>query len=272
MTRHWALTDMILSICVMLICWTPSSIYGEEQRQEKGKHFVVLYSGEEQKSWAREILRAAEQYYTKIASKIDYARYNNFWTWGDRVQIIVYPDQDSFIKESGMPAWSKAGAYREKDALAQRKIITYKQEEHFNDGILPHEISHLMLRDFIGDESKIPVWFDEGVAQIQEKERKIQANYLMRNLIAAGQYIPLDQLFSFDIRREKDPTKVAFFYAESVTIVLFLMDRYGSDSFGRLCHAMQDGSSFEEALTAAYPLRISSISDLGKKWLRYMQN
>lgn len=45
----------------------------------------------------------AEEYYHKIAYQIGYARYGNFWTWNDRVRIIVYPDQKVFMMETQQP-------------------------------------------------------------------------------------------------------------------------------------------------------------------------
>ena len=147
------------------------SIFSKCRCKEKGIHFIVWYSSDESSSWARSILRAAEAYYRRIADNINYSRYRNFWTWDERVNIVVYQSKETFLKMTNQPAWSIGGAFREETLLKTKMIVTFKQEEGFFDGILPHEISHLILGDFIGFEKTIPLWFNEGVAQLQERRK-----------------------------------------------------------------------------------------------------
>ena len=254
---------------IFIDCRDAQCFYWEE---EKGKHFIVKYPSDKSASWAREILRQAEVYYEKIAAEIGYARYRNFWTWENRVIITIFPDQKTFIEMTGQPDWSRGGAAGHRELLNSRSIISYPQEGRFIEEILPHEISHLILWDFVGFNKRLPVWFEEGVAQLQEKDKIELANMAMKRLVATDEFIPFDVLFRIDIREETDPLKVTIFYLESFLIVDFLIKKYGSESFGRLCRNLRDGKKFEDALAAAYILKINSISDFEKKWLRYMKN
>jgi hypothetical protein len=243
-----------------------------EWREQKGNHFIIRTEHSISDRWARDVLEKAEIYYRTIAEQIGYARYNKFWTWDTRVEIIVYDDRDVFLKETGQPAWSQGGAIHRPLYLEERKIVTYKQDENFLDGLLPHEISHLMLIDFIGWKQEIPLWFNEGVAQLQEKGKKEKAQVLMKALVPRGQYIRLEAMTNLDIRSETDGSKVALFYAQSLSVTDFMISRYGSKAFGLLCRHMRDGRNFEEALKLTYPRDIGTIEELEKKWLSYMKN
>ncbi|HBG62531.1 MAG: hypothetical protein A2Y03_08225 [Omnitrophica WOR_2 bacterium GWF2_38_59] len=240
-------------------------------REERGKHFIIKYPSSETASWARDILNKSEIYYDKVAQDIGYARYRNFWTWDNRAVITIYSDRDAFVEATGQPEWSRGGVVGHKQLSNTRSIISFVQEGSFVDETLPHEISHLILWDFIGFEKVIPMWFEEGVAQLQEAEKAARARHAMKGLIEANEYVPFDVLFNVDIRDEEDSLKVTVFYLESYTIVKFLIDEYGNQRFGSLCRNLRDGKNFESALKDAYVLKINSVEDLEKKWLSYMK-
>ncbi len=57
----------------------------------EGDHFVVLCASSDDEDMAHDILNHAEDYYNDIADDIGYSRYHNFWTWDNRVKIILFP-------------------------------------------------------------------------------------------------------------------------------------------------------------------------------------
>jgi len=78
-----------------------SYVFGESLKQEKGEHFIIQYPSTQSVSWAQEILHRAERYYETIASQIGYQRYDEFWTWEQRVEITIYPNQKIFLEKTG---------------------------------------------------------------------------------------------------------------------------------------------------------------------------
>jgi len=240
-------------------------------KEEKSKHFVIKMPTSESSSWGRSVLRKAEGYYTKVTKQIGYPRYQNFWTWEERVEIIIYVDSETYIRNSGQPEWSRGGtSIRDGNLLTTRRISSYRQEGGFIDKILPHEISHLILRDFIGFDKNIPIWFDEGIAQLQEKNKIQRADEALKDLVKKQIYIPFELLLRYDIRKEEESSKVSLFYAQSLSVVHFLIQKFGSKDFGELCRALKSGGDFEEALASAYTSNIESMVDLEEKWVRFM--
>ena len=75
-------------------------------REDKGEHFIIRYDASISRSWAQEVLLKSENYYDTIARRINYPRYNNFWTWDERVAVIIYSDKKTFLKETNQPPWS----------------------------------------------------------------------------------------------------------------------------------------------------------------------
>jgi len=238
--------------------------HGQDWQEVKSKHFIVYF--QDDKEFAEKTLGRAEIYYDKIADELAYARYSNFWTWANRVKIYIYPGQKSFHKYTNQADWSKGSAdYNDKT------ISSFAGSSAFLDQILPHELTHLIFRDYIGFEGQAPLWLDEGVAMWQEKGKRRQARAIMKTLVGKGNFINLEKLTRMDTRRAEDKRVVQTFYIESVSLVGFLIEKYGSRNFVDFCRQLKAGKSIDEALSFSYPNSIKDLADLEKKWLDYIR-
>ena len=63
----------------------------------------------------------------------------------------------------------------------------------------------------------------------------------------------------------------AIFYAESVSIVEFMIEEHGSTNFRKFCGELKNGKSVDDALRFTYPGSIGSIGALEKAWLKYLE-
>ena len=262
-----------VSICLFALCFFLASFaHALDWKEKKSKHFVLKYTEPMTNRQAGHMLSAAEKYYSSINQKIGFVRYHNFWTWDERAQIVIYPSRESFIKDTNQPEWSQGSAVPHHEGLNARAIFSYYNSPNFREGILPHEIAHLIIKDFIGDLTHVPIWFNEGVAQIQESTKKQNAAKVVRNLKNKGGLIPLKQLHVLDIRFAKAPLLVLTFYAQSVSIVDYMINAYGSGRFAQLCRELKSGKTFEEALRVSYRTIFDSLDDLEKKWLSSIPN
>ncbi len=266
-----------LHILIGIMLCVASQVYAEQASEDfnnwpqaKGTHFVVFYSSKEDEAPAQEILRRAEEYYNSVTDLIGYARYKNFWTWDERVKILYFPDQSTYAATTGQPEWSKGFSLSHLDAYRLRMIVSFRGQENFLTGILPHEIGHLIVHDFI-EGNPVPLWFDEGVAQMEEEHDHTANQKILAQVLTAGKGIPVPDLVNTDIRQEQDATQVSIFYAESLYIVEFLVKTYGKDAFRELCRGLRDGEDFEKALKGAYYPTIESLGMLEDKWTAQMR-
>lgn len=262
-----------LGYIIFLIMIMASSVRADVQWQEhKGNHFIIYYDPAISSGWVTSVLQRAEKAYDEVAGQIGFTRYRDYWTWGNRVPIYIYAEHSSFIAATGLPEWSQGMAVRDQRTAQSRSIVTYHQENDFLDGVLPHEISHLILRDYIGAERAIPVWFNEGVAQLQEKKKVEQVGKIMAVLVANSRYLPFKYFLRYDIRFETETQTVGIFYLQSVSVIRFLIDEFGRFKFHQLCSELREGLSFEESLFKVYFPEIRSVDDFEKKWLSYIQS
>lgn len=243
----------------LLIC---IAAHAEGWKEKKSEHFIVYYA--EDDKFAAEVLLRAEKYYKKIASDLGYSRYDNFWQWDNRAKIYIYKDQGDFLRATGKKPWVCGMAVYDK-----KEIISYRLGPGFLDELLPHELAHLIFRDFIGFKSEVPLWLDEGVSQWEEASKRKGAVLYVRELIRDGSYIPLSELMRLGANSENNAVLSAKLYAQAVTLVGYLMENFGSAKFTLFCRQLRDGKTVDEALSFAYAGSMSDISVLEKKWLAY---
>ena len=258
----------------------------QEWQELKGDHFLVYFTKDE--GFAKDVANKAELYYNRISSDLGYARYSEFWTWDKRVKIYIYPDKDSFLKASGEQNWSEGMAdYKKKE------IVSYAWKQGFLESLLPHELAHLIFRDFVGFKGEVPLWLDEGVAQWAEEAKRKYVKEISRQLYREDTLLSLSDMMSLNIRnisdkdgvhirsaRTKDNKEgvlflsgnnlVNVFYVQAVSLVGFLVEKYGGSSFIDFCRQLRDGKSLEDALRSAYTGSVGSLQELEDKWRRHL--
>jgi hypothetical protein len=276
---------LFLLSCVLVL---QASCFAQDWKEMGAEHFRVYFVQDEK--FAKEILDKSEVYYRNIASDLGYPRYSEFWTWDNRVKIYIYPEHDSYIKATGQPKWSQGMAdYKNK------QIVSYAWSQGFSEALLPHEMAHLIFRDFVGFKGEIPLWLDEGVAQWSEEVKRQQMEAMARQLYDSNSILSLSDMMKLNIRnvtgndrvyirssRTKDGDSgilflsgdnlVNVYYLQAVSLVGFLIERYGSGDFADFCRQLREGKSLDEALRFTYPTHIRNIEELETKWREYLAN
>ncbi len=254
---------IFILVAVLRLLTTDYGLSSVEWKEEKGDHFIVYYVNEAMQP--KEVIRKAEFYYNRIAEDLGYARYSNFWQWDKRVKIYIHPSAEAFQAATGQPQWSHGMA-----SYLQKSIHTIEANENFLNAVLPHEITHLIFRDFVGLEGQVPLWMDEGVAQWEEDEKRQSVLQAMPRLVASGNVYTLERLTSMDVRKEADPNAVGLFYLQAISLIDFLIKTHGSSTFTVLCRALRDGKSFQDSLRLTYSGSIQTIEELDNKWRKYV--
>ncbi|MDP2767633.1 MAG: hypothetical protein Q8O41_09330, partial [Candidatus Methanoperedens sp.] len=203
--------------------------------------------------------------------------------------IYIYPDHASFLKATGQPSWSEGMAdYKNK------QIVSYVWGKNFIESLLPHEIAHLVFRDFVGFKGEIPLWLDEGVAQWAEAAKRKEVKGLIQRYFQEDNLLLVSDVMRLNIEnlkgkqglliratRTKDNkggvlflcanNLVEIYYLQSVSLVGYLIEKFGSNAFSGFCRELRDGKSVEEALKIAYPLRINNIQEFEDGWREYLK-
>lgn len=239
------------------------TIQAQEWQEIKSEHFIVYFTGDQE--FAKDVSRQSEIYYKRIASELGYQRYSGFWTWDRRVKIYIHPDRDAFLKATGQPDWSEGVA-----KYLEKEISSYAWNDGFLKMLLPHELTHLIFRDYVGFKGEVPLWLDEGVAQWMEPHKREMVKTVIGRFAGSRKLLSLNQMMALDVRRSDNPDLVHIYYLQAVSLVDFLIKKYGASRFTNFCRQLRDGKSIEDSLRFAYPIFIRTVAEMEEKWIQYI--
>ncbi|HNX81649.1 MAG TPA: peptidase MA family metallohydrolase [Candidatus Omnitrophota bacterium] len=226
---------------------------------EKSTHFLIYYKNAPADFIAKVVTRA-EDYYDRIADDLGFRRMN-FWLWENRASMYIYDDAVSYQQATGEPAWS-GGATEPRSKVIQ----TFAGANGFLETILPHELGHIIFGEFVGfDNPAVPVWLEEGVASYEQKERFKQADLLVRAARAQGALFSYEQLAEANPHMLSDDRAVTVFYAESVSIVDFMLKEFGTEAFVGFCQNLRDYKNLNRAVVLAFS-PMASAHELFQLW------
>ncbi len=226
----------------------------------KSDHFI-LYYGSPDRTFPDRVIREAESHYGEITNALGFSRRSEFWLWEKRCRIYLYGTKEEYHVQTGQKTWS--GGFSVPGA---RKIVSYQGSDELIASILPHELAHLIFRDFLGvEKGKIPLWIDEGLAMAQEKTKRSSLDELVRSAAAQKKWIPFQVISKIYSAHKMSAEEAGLFYAQSQSMVRFLLASNPS-RFTGFCRNLRDGASLEEALRKNYPKDIPDMNVFEEKW------
>jgi len=262
MKRIYIALSMLI---VTLFCSNVLSASATPLKELAGEHFIVRYTTSD--TFAKEIVKRAEKYYASVAKDLGNTHANEQWRLEERCVITLFISRREYIAVTGGEESAFSHGH-----LLQRKIYSYMGQDGFIKRVLPHDIAHLMFADYLGIKRHAFLWLHEGLALRAEK---MKHKRLLRHAKVAFEeqnYIPFDALMRMSQLRSSDaPGMVELFYAESLAIVTFLLEKYNRQHFIAFCRDLRDNRSIPQALERNYgKWGIVSIQHLEEKVKNYV--
>ncbi len=244
------------------LCLGNPAFAQSEWQELKGSHFLMYSQKEVAPEFIQTVLFDAEQSYDRAVRYFGALPQKNFWLWDNRCKIYLYQSRTEYMTNSKQPEWS--GGF---SIPSERTIVSYQNAPNFLQSVLPHEMAHLIFREFVGFKNgQIPRWLDEGFAVWQEQGPKDHYNMIVKRAIEAGTTIPLRSLNQMNLLHDKQTHDAELFYSQSQSMVRFLLEQRDPSYFIDFCRLLRDGVNFEEALRKSYEHDFSTLEELEKNW------
>lgn len=254
---------IIFSFLYITICIQPARAAEIDMsiwQTKNSQHFTVYYQ-EAPAGFVDELIYKAEKYYNSIVDALGFRRFE-FWSWENRAKIYLYKESSGYQKEANHASWSGAMVN-----VKKRTIKTFLGQMGFFDSILPHEMTHIIFREFVGPKAGLPLWLDEGVAGSQEESNLIERLKRAVSLVRENEYIDINRLSATRDFSLIDPQ---VFYSQAASLVVFLLQQYGRDKFLDFSRSLRDGEGWQEALISNY--RFKNLEEMQEKWKEFMIN
>jgi len=130
---------------------------------------------------------------------------------------------------------------------------------------IAHELTHLVIHQMtLNPYNDLPTWLDEGLAMHTEGALELEYTAYLNKAIAEKSLISVRSLSS---PFSTDPEKAYLSYAQSYSLVDFLISKYGQAKMLELLLTFRQGSSYDDALEKVYGFNMDGLDTL---WQDYV--
>lgn len=173
--------------------------------------------------------------------------------------VILVADSSEFQQMTGRSMVVALAVPRRKAVFIDRSRSI--SSPHSFHALLKHELCHLLLHDRIPG-GLLPRWLDEGVAQwVSGGFAEIvlpRRGSVLDEAFLSGRTIPLKALSRAFYG---DDRSVLLAYEQSLSLVQFMVDRYGTDGLLSVLNGLVQGDSLESVLWQNFSLTITSLEE-----------
>jgi len=134
--------------------------------------------------------------------------------------LNIYDNADDYVQAGKMASWSHGVA-----SPKNKVIRTFPAAHGFFDSTLPHELGHIIFREFVGFKAQVPIWFEEeevihvmndnaediyrGESKLKKLERILELYYYMTEF--QRQFFQNNAVPGFVLKTDNTAQKYCFF-------------------------------------------------------------
>lgn len=180
------------------------------------------------------------------------------------INIYIYADSQDLRRAMIFPReWTGGVAFPEFGIIA---IGVSTEQVDWGKKALAHELGHMVTHQitFSPYGATLPTWLDEGLAMHAEGEPDPFLRSWLEKAIAQQKLISVRSLSSpFSAK----PEQAYISYAQSQSLVEFLIQKYGKDKMLKLLKLIKDGNTCDEALTEVYGFDQDALDRLWRDYI-----
>lgn len=220
----------------------------------EGKVSIYWYQGSN--SFAQTLMSTAQQSLVKLER-------DTGATPDSMINIYIYASTQDLQGSMVFPQeWTGGAAFTQFNIIA---IGISPDNLAWGQGAMTHELTHIVISQMTANPySGLPVWLNEGLAMYSQGLLEPQYSSLLKDAVIGNKLISVRSLASpFSATTEKSLLS----YAESYTLVEFLITQYGSDKMLQLLQTFREGATYDGALQKIYGFDMDGLNEIWKAWI-----
>jgi hypothetical protein len=220
----------------------------------EGEVTIHWYKGEE--SFAQELMATAQATLDRLAADTG-ARPDH------AIHIYIYASTQDLIGSMIYPQeWTGGVAFTRFGTIA---IGISANNLAWGKGAIAHELAHLVVHQMtLNPYGDLPVWLDEGLAMYAEGLPGPEFTSRLHQAVVEGNLISVRSLAS-PFSAYSDVAILS--YAESYSLVEFLIYEYGQPKMLELLNTFRQGSGYDEALEKVYGFNMDGLNTLWRDYV-----
>jgi hypothetical protein len=222
----------------------------------EGKVTVYWYKGDD--AFAKELMSTAQQALQRLAK-------DTGASLEKQAELYIYGSQQDLLGAMVYPQeWTGGVAFTGYSIMA---IGIAPDELSWGKTTIAHELTHLVVHQMtLNPYNSLPTWLDEGLAMYNENAGMLEpgfATYLMK-AVANNSLISVQSLASpFSANTDE----AILSYAESYSLVEYLIAAYGQGKMLELLNTFRQGSGYNDALEKVYGFDMDGLNGLWRDYV-----
>jgi len=220
----------------------------------EGKVTIYWYKGDD--SFARELMSATQQALGKLAEDTG-AHLEK------PAELYIYASSEDLQGAMIHPQeWTGGVAFTRYSIMA---IGIAPDEISWGKTTIAHELTHLVIHQMtLNPYNELPTWLDEGLAMYNEGLLDPAFTSYLTRAIDGGSLISVQSLSSpFSAYAEE----AYLSYAESYSLVEYLITTYGQGKMLELLNTFREGSGYDDALQKVYGFDMDGLDSLWRDYV-----
>jgi hypothetical protein len=216
---------------------------------------IILHWYRGTHAYAQDLLGAAENARTILIQ--------NVGAWPDLdINLYIY-DSTQAMKDAlvGEPDWIGGLSFWENQRTVM--IGIGPGDQIFGKATIAHELAHVAVNSIMGGcYASIPLWLNEGIATYAEGTPDPVIAQLIHQAIYYNQFFSLR---SISYEYQEIDGNPGLTYAESLSVVQFLVKEYGHEKIRRVLQSLGEGYTFDSALLLGLGLDMDGLEAVWRK-------
>jgi len=220
----------------------------------EGKVTLYWYNGND--AFAGELMAKAQEALARLAEDTGaelerQARLYIYADSGDLQGAMIYPQE-----------WTGGVAFTRYGTMA---IGIAPKNIDWGKGAIAHELTHLVIHQItLNPYNSLPVWLDEGLAVRSEGLLDPQFSTALAGAIATDSLISVQSLSS---PFSAFSGEAILSYAQSYSLVEYLIAGYGQEKMAELLTVFREGSGYDDALEEVYGFDMDGLDELWRDYV-----
>jgi hypothetical protein len=249
----------IMLLVILTLAINVQDVSADKWSSIESEHFIVRFT--RSKVAAHNIQAIAEGFYPRVTIDLGY-------TPKRKITIWFYGSHKEFKRAFSAPIqdWAAGFAYPLSARVVIRDPVSLSNKKLNLSRLLKHEITHVIFGLYVGQNLRhVPRWFNEGLAMYEAEEWTYGHYWTILTGALGNSLIPLYELAENFPQSE---ARARLAYAQSCSIVTFMVKKYGSDSLRECIRLIAEGRGIDEAMAGAVGI---DVGWLERKWLRELK-
>ena len=214
--------------------------------------------------WYRGTTSFAEDIMSAVQEALDWLMQDTGVYLTEPIEIYIYGSSEDLRGSMIFPQeWTGGVAFTRYGRIAIGISVANLE---WGRRAITHELTHMVVHQMtLNPYSGLPNWLDEGLAMRSEGPLSREFRVFLDRAIATDSLFSVRSLAS---PFSTDSEKSYLSYAQSYSIVEYLIGTYGKDRMFELLDTFSKGSTYDDALTQVYGFNTDGLDRLWREYLK----